>query len=77
MLKSDFSDSYPATAAKMKNLLPDTEAARLLGLKTQTLRNWRSMNQGPPYMVLGKRSIRYNPDDLMAFANARKVQPGA
>jgi len=56
--------------------LTDVEAAKFLGLRPQTLRNWRQLDKGPPYIKLGQRAIRYLSEDLESFANQRKVFPG-
>lgn len=56
--------------------VPDNEAAIILGLSKQTLRNWRTMGtKGPPYVIMGGRAIRYKVADLEAYAEARKVNP--
>lgn len=56
--------------------LPDTAAAHFLGLSIQTLRNWRHLGRGPAYCKLG-RSVRYKIEDLLAFQEARRIEPRA
>ena len=51
----------------------DKEAAEMLGLNRQTLCNWRHLQRGPAYSKLG-RSVRYRLADLIAFAEAGKVE---
>ena len=58
-----------------KRLLPDTVAAQELGLHVQTLRNWRCLGLGPPYVRIGTRTIRYDEDDLHRFIEQGKVEP--
>ena len=60
---------------RSERLLKDVEAAEKLGVKVQTLRNWRMMGTGVPYVRVGDRSIRYSEDDLKAYIDARKVDP--
>jgi len=60
---------------RSERLLRDVEAAERLGVKVQTLRNWRMMGTGVPYVRIGDRSVRYSEDDLKAYINARKVNP--
>jgi hypothetical protein len=47
-------------AIEGKRLLPDTIAAMQIGVQVQTLRNWRYLGIGPPYIRIGARSIRYD-----------------
>jgi predicted DNA-binding transcriptional regulator AlpA len=63
---------HPATppAAKLAAgyLLTDIEVAELCGCAVKTVRNWRwKRNQGPRWVVLGKRMVRYKPADVQAF----------
>jgi DNA-binding transcriptional MerR regulator len=58
-----------------KRLLPDKIAAQELGLQVQTIRNWRSLGIGPPYIRVGTRAIRYDEDDLHRFIERGKVEP--
>lgn len=53
----------------------DVEAARILSLSPQHLRNMRSQNRGPSYVKLGAWSTRYKVADLEAWAEAGKVTP--
>jgi len=60
----------------MENLskgLMDTEAAKILGLSPQTLRNMRSKGKGPVYYKIG-RAVRYLPDDIIKFREQRRIQ---
>ena len=50
-------------------LMTETEAARLLGLKVATLRRWRWGGKGPRFLKLGA-AVRYDPADLTAFIEA-------
>ena len=55
-------------------LVSDLKACEVLGLKAQTLRNWRHQRKGPPYIKLG-RAIRYDLRDLRKFAEKRRIVP--
>lgn len=57
-----------------KRLLPDTLAAQELGLRVQTLRNWRYLGVGPAYFRIGPRTIRYDAEDLRQFIEQGKVE---
>ncbi|MEA1945993.1 MAG: helix-turn-helix domain-containing protein [Thermodesulfobacteriota bacterium] len=54
--------------------LNDVEAAKFLGVATQTLRNWRHQRKGPPYLKIS-RSVRYRLDDLENFMNSKRIDP--
>jgi len=54
-------------------LVSTGEAARLLGVKGQTLRLWRSQSRGPAFIVMGSRRL-YHLDDLSAWLGAHRVR---
>ena len=56
--------------------LSDIPAAEYLGLKPQTLRNWRYLGRGPAYHTLG-RAIRYSIADLQRFKDKHRIDPEA
>lgn len=56
------------------NMLNDKEAARLLGKKVQTLRNWRFLRRGPAYIKLG-RSVKYRIEDLQEYILKSRIDP--
>lgn len=57
----------------MPELLKPESAARLLDVKTSTLKRWRRTNRGPAYIREG-RIIRYSEDGLREWQEARMVQ---
>jgi hypothetical protein len=59
-------------------LLNEVEAAKLLGLSVQTLRNWRSGRKGPPYLKLspGPRGrVGYLLEDIHEYRYKRRIDP--
>jgi hypothetical protein len=58
----------------MSRGLKDTEAAAMLGLHPQTLRNMRCKGEGPAYYKIG-RAVRYLPEDLISYVSDRKIEP--
>lgn len=48
-------------------LLTDAEVTALTKIQRNTLANWRATGQGPRFVKLGKRSVRYRRSDLRAF----------
>jgi predicted DNA-binding transcriptional regulator AlpA len=55
--------------------LTTREAARVLGLATQTLCAFRCRHKGPRYVKIG-RAVRYLPRDLSAFLESHAVNAG-
>ena len=60
----------PPNAANPADLLDETEASASLSVAVQTLRNWRWRGEGPRFVKLGKRAVRYRRGDLDAFVEA-------
>ena len=54
--------------------LTELEVGRITGLALATLRNHRYLGKGIPYVKFG-RSIRYLLDDVIQYANERRVVP--
>jgi hypothetical protein len=52
----------------------DVEAAKILCLKPQTMRNYRNTGRGPAYYKHG-RMVRYKLQDLIEYMNAGRVDP--
>jgi len=58
----------------MSNTVLDTAgAAEFTGLGKPTLEKMRVRGDGPPYMKLGAKSVRYRADDLREWMAARVV----
>jgi hypothetical protein len=49
-------------------------ATRILALSKFTLRNYRHLHKGPPYVRIG-RAIRYRVGDLLDFMAAHRIDP--
>ena len=58
-----------------RHSLTEAEAAEYLGFSKQTLANWRHRRQGPPYVKVGGKAIRYLRADLDAFLDSWRVNP--
>ncbi len=56
-----------------KNLIDEKQAAQILNVAVQTMRNRRMQGRPPKYVKLG-RSIRYDVSDLDAYIEAQKVE---
>jgi len=57
-------------------LLSTKEAATYLGLKIQTLYNWRHARKGPDYVMIGG-APRYEVDTLEQFIVSNRVKLSA
>lgn len=59
----------PHVAAKLEpgDLVTEREAAAILGVAIQTLRNWRWRGTGVRARKVGARLVRYHRADLAAF----------
>jgi hypothetical protein len=54
----------------------DMEAARILAVSPQTLRNYRHLGRGPAYTKRG-RMVRYRLGDLLDYMAAGRIDPEA
>jgi hypothetical protein len=54
----------------------DVEAAQILSVSPQTLRNWRFLGRGPAYSKRG-RMCRYKVADLLYFMDSGRIDPEA
>jgi hypothetical protein len=55
--------------------LTEREVSEITGFAVQTLRNHRFQSAGIPYLVCGKRSIRYLPQDVEEFMESVRIDP--
>lgn len=60
----------PETMLAPSDLLDEKEAAAIYVMTVSTLRNWRSKGEGPRFLKVGKRAVRYRRADLEAFIAA-------
>ena len=49
------------------DLLDEREVAAALNVALNTLRNWRWKGEGPRFVKIGKRAVRYRRSDVYAF----------
>jgi hypothetical protein len=59
---------HHAVAAPPRLLLTEEEAAHALGFTSRFLQNRRHRGDGPRYVRISARAIRYRPEDLAEFA---------
>ena len=54
--------------------LNEYEVAALIGFAVPSLRNWRCLGKGPPYVKMG-RSVRYRLKDVLEWIESHRVKP--
>jgi predicted DNA-binding transcriptional regulator AlpA len=59
----------------VKKLLKEDEAAELLGLSAQTLRNDRCRFKRIPFVKVGRRAVRYRMEDIEAIIDQGRSAP--
>ena len=52
----------------------DVEAAKLLSVSPQALRNWRFLGKGPDYSKKG-RMVRYSLKSLIGYMESARITP--
>jgi len=60
----------------IENLLPEAQAAEILGLKVNTLRAWSARRRGPKRVKIG-RSIFYKLTSLSEWIDSHEKDPSA
>ena len=58
-------------------VMNDVVAARKIGISPQTLRNMRCRGEGPAYVKVTKRSVRYREADIEQYLESRRIDPEA
>lgn len=61
-------------ADRSPDLVDESHAARILGISQGTLRYWRNVKKGPPFVRLEGR-IRYDVLKLRQYIDAGRVDP--
>lgn len=55
----------------------EQEVSALIGIKTKTLQRWRLLGQGPRFVKLGARLVRYPAAALNEWINTQPTGGGA
>jgi excisionase family DNA binding protein len=69
--KSTFSEWKALAEGEI--LLKAKEIARVTGLSTETLAQWRSQGRGIPFLKMSRNAVRYRQSDLNEWLAARFV----
>ena len=56
----------------MNNLLSTKQTAERLGISDRTLEKWRLTGESPPYLKLGRRTVRYDPDVVSSWSKEKE-----
>ena len=56
--------------------LSETQTAKYLNISKKSLQRWRFNRQGPPYVKLNMKTIRYRREDLDQWMKERIVTTG-
>jgi hypothetical protein len=64
-------ETRPSSDLSGERLLNEHQAAERLGLSVKTLRRWRWLKRGVPWIRVGA-AIRYAPCDLAVFIEANR-----
>ena len=57
-------DVLPAKKVRDAHLLTTANVANVLGFAPETVKRWRRSGDGPPFVRVGSKGIRYKPDDV-------------
>jgi hypothetical protein len=60
----------------MKKYMNEIEAAEYLSVKTDTMKYWRTTENGPPFIKAPTGMVRYLADELDAWIVSRGKQGG-
>ncbi len=58
-----------------ERLLTEADTALLLGYSPRTLQIWRRRGDGPPFVRLSTRRVRYQYADILAWAHLHRCSP--
>ncbi|MCU0826929.1 MAG: helix-turn-helix domain-containing protein [Tabrizicola sp.] len=54
-------------------LMKTPEAAEFLGVSPEVMFEWRQKGEGPPFLHITARTLRYDRDDLIEWARSHRV----
>jgi predicted DNA-binding transcriptional regulator AlpA len=60
---------------KEEILVKEDRVAKILDLSQETLRKWRGLDKGPPWISLGENSIRYRLSDINKYLEQNTIRP--
>ncbi len=63
----------PATQDRLVRLLTPGEFADLISVSEATVERWRGQGEGPPFVKVSGKVVRYRAADVQAYIDARVV----
>ena len=60
--------------AQFPPILTERDAARMISMSVDWLRERRWHGDGPPYLRIGSKAIRYERDELLSFMRSHRVE---
>lgn len=57
---------------ELERLVPEKDAAKMIGVSPRTLRNWRVTGGGPQYVKVSARCVRYRRADIFSWIEDRE-----
>ncbi|MCB5943940.1 AlpA family transcriptional regulator [Acidocella sp. KAb 2-4] len=70
-------ETTTAGPTELRPLLTANQAAERLGVPPSVLERWRGTGEGPAYIKLSGKYVRYRQEDLETFIEARRCQSTA
>ncbi len=68
---SDTTPLHPEARSDLDRLLRPAAAAEFLDFKERALEDWRQRGDGPRFVRVSKRAVRYRIRDLISWTEAR------
>src|SRR5262245_51359160 len=65
--------SLSQAISQTDSLLDERQVARMIGMSVGSLRRWRLLGQGPPFLRVGRRGVRYKPEHLALWLDSRPI----
>ncbi len=62
---------------RRRDWMQPKEVAEMLGVSPVTLRYWRMISIGPPYVRLSERRFLYDERDVLRYIDERRIDPSA
>jgi excisionase family DNA binding protein len=70
-------ETTTADPTELRPLLTAAQAAERLGVPPSVLERWRGTGEGPAYVKLSGKYVRYRQEDIDAFVEAHRRQSTA
>jgi predicted DNA-binding transcriptional regulator AlpA len=61
---------------EIESLLNEHDVARVISVSVATVRRWRLFRRGPKFIKVSGSAVRYRPEDVKAYLDARPTGGG-